>query len=146
LGVDDGGKGALVAWWQGRACLLRPGQHERALGGLGLRKRGRGAWLEQALAGGVLGLSWAAAQCWLGSEVAGVRERGSVRSWQDCLGLPPSFCVQPHETKRIREGKRESGGRLGCLLVDFAKKEEKRKEKEKDWMNLAEIHLNFEKF
>jgi hypothetical protein len=37
------------------ACLLRLGQHERALGGLGLRKRGRGVWLEQALAGGVLG-------------------------------------------------------------------------------------------
>jgi hypothetical protein len=57
---------------------------------------------------------------------------------------PPSFCVQPHETKGIREGERD--GRLGCLLVDFAKKEEKRKENEKDLMNLAEIHMNFEKF
>jgi hypothetical protein len=26
-----------------------------------------------------------------GLERAGVRERGRVRSWQDCLGLPPSF-------------------------------------------------------
>jgi hypothetical protein len=33
-----------------------------------------------------------------------------------------------HGTERGRE----RGGRLGCPLVDFAKEEEKRKEKEKD--------------
>jgi hypothetical protein len=37
------------------ACLLRLGQLGHALGGIGLRKRGRGAWLEQALVGGALG-------------------------------------------------------------------------------------------
>jgi hypothetical protein len=45
--------------------------------------------------------------------------------------------------------KREKGGvRVAWLglgsLVGFAKEEEKRKEK--DLMNLAKIHLNFEKF
>jgi hypothetical protein len=47
--------------------------------------------------------------------------------------------------------KREKGGvRVAWLglgsLVGFAKEEEKRKEKEKDLMNWAKIHLNFEKF
>jgi hypothetical protein len=77
-------------------------------------------------------------------EVARVRERGRVRSWQDCLGLPLLLCPTAWDKGNKRGGER--GVRLGCLLVDFAKEEEKRKEKEKDLMNLAEIHFNFEKF
>jgi hypothetical protein len=43
----------------------------------------------------------------------------------------------------MREG--EGDGRLGCVLVEFAKKKEERKEKEKVLVNSAEFHLNFEK-
>jgi hypothetical protein len=107
LGVDDSGKGALVAWSQGRACLLRPGRHERALGGLGLWKRGRGAGLEKALASGVLGLSWAAARCWLGVGGGWSEREGESEILARLPRAPPSFCVQPHGTKGIREGERE---------------------------------------
>jgi hypothetical protein len=67
-GVANGRRGRQPSighrrWWlggsggdvEGVACLLLLGRLGRALGGFGLRKRGRGAWLEQALAGGVLG-------------------------------------------------------------------------------------------
>jgi hypothetical protein len=43
----------------------------------------------------------------------------------------------------MREGERD--GRLGCVLVEFAKKREERKEKEKVLVILAKFHLNFEK-
>jgi hypothetical protein len=42
-----------------------------------------------------------------GLERAGVRERGGVQSWQDCLRLPPFLCVQVDKTRRIRERERE---------------------------------------
>jgi hypothetical protein len=76
-------------------------------------------------------------------ERAGVRERGRVRSWQDCLGLPPSFvskCIGQREFERGRDN-----GRLGCVLVEFARKREERKEKKKVLVNSAKFHLNFEK-
>jgi hypothetical protein len=59
-------------------------------------------------------------------------------------GSPLLLCPTAWDKEKMREGERD--GRLGCVLVEFAKKEEKRKEKEKDLMNLAEFHLNFEKF
>jgi hypothetical protein len=61
-------------------------------------------------------------------------------------GSPP-----PLVSNRIgqRNKREKSGVRMVRLwldsLVGFAKKDEKRKENEKDLMNLAEIHLNFEK-
>jgi hypothetical protein len=61
-------------------------------------------------------------------------------------GSPLLLCPTAWDKGNKREGERERGGWLGCVMIDFAKKEEKRKEKEKDLMNLAEIHLNFEKF
>jgi hypothetical protein len=91
LGIDDGGKGALVAWSQGRACLLRPGRHERALGGLGLRKRGRGDGLKQALAGGVLGLSWAVARRWLGVGGGWSEREGESEILARLPRAPPPF-------------------------------------------------------
>jgi hypothetical protein len=82
-----------------------------------------------------------------------VRERERARSWQDCLGSHPSLVSTSYRTRRIIGGERcqqgrEKGGQLGLPLGRFAKREreEKRREEEEEKKNLAEIHLNFEKF
>jgi hypothetical protein len=56
-------------------------------------------------------------------------------------GSPLLLCPTAWDKENKRGGERD--GRLGCVLVEFAKKEEKRNKKEKDLMNLAEIQLNF---
>jgi hypothetical protein len=62
-------------------------------------------------------------------EVAGVRGRGECDLGKDCLGLPLLLCPSAWDKENMRKG--EGDGRLGCVLVEFAKEEEKRKEKKK---------------
>jgi hypothetical protein len=62
-------------------------------------------------------------------EVAGVREKGECDLGKIISGSPLPLCPSAWDKENMREG--EGYGRLGCVLVEFAKEEEKRKEKKK---------------
>jgi hypothetical protein len=74
-----------------------------------------------------------------------VRERGRGDLGQDFPRELPSL-VSIFMGQRAQEGGRERGGRLGCPLVGLAKKEKEKRREEESLMNLAEFHLNFERF
>jgi hypothetical protein len=57
------------------------------------------------------------------------REGESVILAKIASGSPLLLCPSAWDKENMREG--EGYGRLGCVLVEFAKEEEKRKEKKK---------------